>query len=357
MVTKVLGPKTVCIYVPGGPSDGWSPHVVLGLDPAVDRIKFICGQGAPAAGVMSYGNHAITNWSVANAEFTSRIHPAGSDLTAWPGDPTKVTDLYKGRWGIQVHGLLPDPNTGEMPEISGCHFRWISQEHGAYSMGACSSRNNYYDHCAAQGFQLINYAIHPKDPADPSADMPPDWRDYTGPHLEVGSYGDRYEYCGLQHGVSRAAFACSIKAGLEGAVVADGVFTHDHHPAGGGWLNWQGTKKPGASGPLAEPGAILIQDRPRADIRRCAINYKGMSNRPVILVQRVSGLTRLRKNVAFGFGGTILIEMGEVQGHMVGDVVIEGSTFTGTGAPPQVSVRSHDGVELYSGPVTDPWTT
>lgn len=339
-MTHVIGPQQIGLKL--STSNGWDMHEKLGL-PAGEPVKFIGTQGAPAAAILGDNQRPhVINFTVSNLESTNRRHLPGSDLALWPGDPTSEADLADGRWGIHVHGVLPDPNTGQMPTVSDCRFRWVNNEHGIYACGSIRSERNHFDHCAAQGLQLWFTAAGFPGGAKPGTlgTVPADWPEYTGGHLEIGSYGDHYDHCGLFHGRGRAAYACSIKAGPEHAVVADCTFDHNHHP--GDWLEWATN---------AEPGAILIEHRPSCDIRRNAFNYDGMqsSTRGMLYIKDIAGLARLRKNNVFAFGGKIAFVD-------CGDVLLEGCQWKGVGPPPRVSVIDN-GVTIWKGLVTDTWST
>ena len=316
------------------PTDGFTVQQGAGVADN-EKVKFIGSRGAPAAGILTAARQHHINWSVYRFEVTNRIHPPGN-LVDWPGEPTSEADLYDGRWGIHAHSLLPDPNTGEMPLIYGNHFRWINKEHGIYICGSCVSEKNLYDHCAAQGIQIWFTATGIVGGAKPGTigSVAADWATYTNPSLEVGSLNDTFDHCGLFHGRGRAAFACSIKGGPEGAFVDGSKFIHDHHPAGGGWLDWATT---------AEPGAIMIEHRPRCRVENCTIDYKGMSNRSVILIQNVHGVAKLTNNT-FTRGG-------KIDFVNVDTVVVQGNKYTGSGQPPEVTVRTPNGVILYKGDV------
>lgn len=334
-MVHVIGPQQTGFKL-FSPTDGFTVQQGAGVADD-ERVKFIGSQGAPAAGILTAARQHHINWNIYRFELTNRIHAPGSDLTQWPGDPTSEADLADGRWGIHAHSLLPDPDTGEMPLIKGNHFRWINKEHGIYICGSVRSERNIYDHCAAQGVQVWFTSPDIVGGAKPGTlgTVASDWQQYTNATLEIGSYFDRYEYCGLYHGRGRAAFACSLKAGPEGAAVEGCSFLHDHHPAGGGWLDWNTT---------AEPGAIMIEHRPRCRVENNSISYKGMSNRPVILIQNVDGVAKLLNN-SFTHGGKIDFVNCDT-------VIVQGNQFTGSGPEPVVTVRTAAGVVKYKGGVT-----
>ena len=251
-------------------------------------------------------------------------HVQGNEFTATSVDvPAKESDLYKARWGVRAYGM----REGRFEENK---FRWIHKEHGLYLdvIGDMLIRRNHFDHCAAQGSQIVNR---------PNMVLP-EWGDMHGAIQFVNNV---YDHCGLWHGSGRAAFACSVFEGAQKVLLKHNKLIHNHNA--GEWYSWRPDQN-------NQPGAIMVQGRPQALINQNQIDYQGMRSRPLILIKNIAGLARLSGN-QFLHGGSHIDIMD------CGDVVIARNEFLGEGAPPQVRVFDGDNILIHDAPVTEDWVS